>query len=335
MNKKIRWGVLSTSNIAQSALIPAIGKSCNGEVVAIASRDESKAREVAGRLGIPKVFGSYEALIQDPEVDAIYNPLPVAMHAEWSLRCAEAGKPVLCEKPLAANSLEARTMKKEFARRKLLLGEAIMYHFHPLTRQAVALVRSGVVGRVRALHSTFHVNITGGDIRFQKNLGGGGLLDVGSYCVSVMRLLAGEEPDRVAGFNNIGVISQVDETFQGLLHFPSGILGNFSCGLRTFFDCNYEISGSKGRILVDAGAMCAWPGGEFKIRVWSELESPDYREIVVPPANPYVLLVEDFADALLSKRPLTVPVSESIRNLKVIDRLFKGARVFQAPDEMG
>ena len=332
MSKKIRWGVLSTASIAQSALIPAIQQSGNGEVVAIASRDEAKAREVAGRLGIPKVYGSYEALIQDPEVDAIYNPLPIALHAEWSLRCAEAGKPTLCEKPLAANATEARTMKKEFARRKVLLGEAIMYHFHPLTLKAVELVRSGVIGKVRALHSTFHVDIAEGNIRLQKALGGGGLLDVGCYCVSVMRQLAGEEPDRVAGFNNAGAKSGVDETFQGLLHFPSGILGNFSCSLRTFFDCNYEISGSKGRILVDHGAMCAWPGGEFKIKIWSELESPGYREIIIPPANAYVLLVEDFADALLSKRPLTVPISESVRNQKVLDRLFNGARIFQAPE---
>ena len=332
MTKKIRWGILSTAKIAQSSLIPAIRQSSNGEVVAIASRDLVKAREVAGRLEIPKVYGSYEELLQDPEIDAIYNPLPVAMHAEWSLRCAEAGKPTLCEKPLAANSLEARRMKAGFSKRKLQLGEAIMYHFHPLTRQAVELVRSGVIGTVRSIHTTFHVNSGEGDIRFQKALGGGGLLDVGCYCVSIMRLLAGEEPDRVTAFNNVGSKSEVDETFQGLLHFPSGILGNFCCSLRTAFDCNYEISGSKGRILVDTGAMCAWPGGEFKIKVWSELEPSGYREIIVPPANSYVLLVEDFADALLSKRPLTVPLSESIRNQQVLDRLFKAARVFQAPE---
>ena len=331
MTKKIRWGVLSTANIAQSQLIPSIQKSANGTVAAVASRDFSKARECAERLGIPKAYGSYEEMLRDPEIDAVYNPLPVAMHAEWSIRCAEAGKPVLCEKPLAAGASEAIEMKRQFSRRKLLLGEAIMYHFHPLTRQAVEVARSGVVGAIRALHSTFHVCLADGNMRFQNALGGGGLLDVGCYCVSVMRLLAGEEPDRVSGFSNIGKETRVDEGFQGLLHFPSGILGNFSCGLRTHFDCNYEISGARGRILVDQGAMCAWPGGEFKIKIWSELESPGYREITVPPANPYVLLVEDFAGALLEKRPLAVPVTESIRNLKVLDRLRKTARVFEAP----
>lgn len=332
MNNKIRWGILGTGKMAQGRMAKTIQESRNGQVIAIASRDLTKAQECAGRLGIPKVFGSYEALIADSEVDAIYNPLPIAMHAPWSIRCAEAGKPTLCEKPLAANAAEARMMQKVFARRKVPLGEAIMYHYHPLTRRAVELVRSGIIGKVRALHSTFHVSLADSDIRFQKSLGGGGLLDVGCYCVSVMRLLAGEEPDKAVGFNNLGSKSQVDESFQGLLHFPSGILANFSCGLRTFFDCNYEISGSKGRILVDSGAMCAWPDAEFKIKVWSELESPDYREIVIPPANPYLLMVEDFTDAIINKRPLTVPIEESLRNQKLLDRLFKGSRIFTAPE---
>ncbi len=331
MNRKIRWGILSTSHIAQSQVIPAIQASSNGEVVAIASRDVAKARECAARMSIPYALGSYEALLNDARVDAIYNPLPIAMHAEWSIRCAEAGKPTLCEKPLAANAHEAMQMKRAFATHNVLLGEAIMYHFHPLTQQVAKLVRSGVVGTVRALHATFHCTTLGdGNIRFQKALGGGALLDLGCYCVSVMRLLTAEEPDKVTGFCNLGGTSQVDETFQGLLHFPSGALGNFSCSLRTCFDCHYEIAGSQGRLLIDTGGMAAWPGEDFTIKLWSETKSPSYQEIVVSQANPYQLMVEDFADALLHNRPLTVPIDESIRNLQVLDRLMEVCEVFES-----
>ncbi len=322
MSRKIRWGILSTSAIGEKRVIPAMQASRNGVVTAVASRDLQRAQEYAQRLNIPRAYGSYEALIADPEVDAIYNPLPAGLHAEWSIRCAEAGKPVLCEKPLASNAAEARTMVETFEKRGILFAEALMYRHHPLTKRAKELVDSGAVGELRLLRGTFSVNIAKqDDIRFFKELGGGALGDVGSYCVSVMRTLTGQEPTRVRAFGQFGA-GGVDEWLAGVLEFPCGALGYFGCSLRSAFDCSYEVFGSTGRLLVDKGTVPS-KESEATLRLWT---AAGYQEIVIPPADHYQIMVEDFADALIEGRPPYMSPWEGVRNMEVIDRLLASAR---------
>ncbi len=323
MSEKIRWGILSTANIAQSKVIPAIKKSGNGEVLAVASRDPARARAFAEENGIPRAFGSYEGLIADPDVDAVYNPLPNSLHAEWSIRCAEAGKPTLCEKPLAAGADEAQRIVDAFAGRGVPLAEAHMYRFHPLTQRVKRMVDDGAVGELHLVRATFMAMARGGrdNIRFRKGLAGGALRDVGYYCIGIMRLLAGEEPDAGHAFGCIAPGADVDDYLAGLLSFPSGALGHFGCSLRTFFSCSYEVHGSEGRILAPQGVV---PGDEDAaiIHHW---RGDEYEEIRIPPADHYRLMVEDFADALLEGRPPRFPADDAVRTMEVIDRLLASA----------
>lgn len=323
MTDTIRWGILGTADIARKALIPAMNEASNAVAAAVASRDGERARTYADKNGIPVAYGSYDELLADPEIDAVYNPLPVSMHAEWSIRAAEAGKPVLCEKPLCVNGAEARAMRAAFDERGLLLMEAIMFRHHPLTREVARMVAEGYVGELRMVHAQFNADPAGEDnIRLRKETGGGALLDVGCYCTSVMRLLAGAEPADVtaqATYNE----NDVDVGFVGTMLFPRGVVGHLGCGLRTQFDCSYGACGSEGRLLVDWGAMVAWPGEDFVIRRWRGGESD---EVVVPAANHYKLMVEDFGRALLDGTPPVLDIEDSVLNMDAMDRLMAAAR---------
>jgi predicted dehydrogenase len=314
---KIRWGILSTARIAREKVIPAIGASRNGLVAAIASRDAARAADVARMLNIPRAYGSYEELLRDPAIDAIYNPLPTGMHAEWSMRCAAAGKPTLCEKPLASTAAEARTMIAAFAARSVPLAEALMYRFHPLTRRVHTLLADGAVGTPHIIRATFHCAPTrAGNFRFSDGAGGGAVRDLGCYCISVIRHLAGEEPCDVRALGWCAPATGIDECAAGVLRFPTGTLGLFSCSLRSAFDCSYEICGDAGRILVDKGGMVAWPGTAFVIKHW---RGDHYQELEIPPANQYQLMVEDFADALLLQRAPAFALDDTLRIQEIMD----------------
>ena len=318
MADKVRWGIISTANIGRGRVIPAIQQSSNGEVVAVGSRDLAQAQAFANDLNIPRAYGSYEELIADPEVDAIYNPLPNSMHAEWSIKCAEAGKPTLCEKPFASDAPEAQTMTDAFAQRDILFAEAFMYRFHPQTQQVKALVDSGAVGKINVLNATFNFPISDeNNIRLSKPLVGGALMDVGCYCINVMRLLTGEEPQRAQAFARIGDRSQVDETLVGILDFPSGVLGHFDCSVRTSQAHTYEVRGTEGRIRVAEGFVMD-PNREMVIEHW---QGSDYKRITIPPANSYTLMAEDFADALRNNRQPRYAPQDGVENMKVIDML--------------
>ena len=311
---------MGTATIAANALIPAIRQTKSGVVHAVASRNLEKARSFAETHDIPNAFGSYEELLSDPEVDAVYIPLPVSMHAEWSLKAAEAGKPVLCEKPLTANVDDARNMMEVFQAKGLLLSEALMYRYHPLNRKAAEMVKQGAVGKPAEIRSRFMITSPAGDIRRDAGLGGGALLDVGCYCLSVQRFITGEEPLNVKAS---GIIKDgVDVNVSGTLHFPSGVLGSFSCGLNSVFDCSYEVIGSEGRIVVDRGAMCAWPGEAFTIKHWQGEHGDTYEEITIPEANHYVVMVEDFHAALLGEKPMEFPMEDTLRNMELINQVF-------------
>jgi predicted dehydrogenase len=319
--EKIRWGVISTARIGENRVIPAIQASSNGIVAAVASRSLEKAQAFAARLSIPKAYGSYEALLADPDIDAVYNPLPNSEHAAWSIAAAEAGKPTLCEKPLARDAAEAQMMVEAFAARGLLFAEAFMYRFHPQHAAARRIIAEGGIGAPQIISASFTFTVRSElDIRLRADLAGGALMDVGCYCVSAMRLLTGEEPAHAAAVARFGA-SGVDEAIAGALIFPSGVVGHFDAGVRASRLHMYEVRGTEGRILVDAAFV---PHGlTTTVRHW---HGDDYVEHSHPPVDQYRLMVEDFADALLHKRPPAYPPSDAVANMRVLDQLIASAR---------
>ncbi len=323
MDKTVRWGIISTADIGAKRVIPAIHHSQNGEVAAVASRDLGRARAFARANDIPTAYGSYEELLADPDIDAVYNPLPNHLHAEWSIRAAEAGKATLCEKPFASDAAEAQGMADTFAERGVLLAEAFMYRFHPRTRRIKELIDGGAIGDVHMIHAAFSFDIDDeDDICLKSEMAGGALMDVGCYCINVMRFVTGEEPDRASAQAEFGARSGVDERLVGALGFPSSVLGVFDCSVRTPDRQMVEIRGAKGRIAVDlafvppedeAATFQLWRGKKVEI-------------IAVPVTDQYQLMVEDFADALLNDRPPRFPPQDGVANMRVVDRLLASAR---------
>jgi predicted dehydrogenase len=317
MTDRIRWGILSTATIARNALIPAIQASRNGEVVAIASRSYDKAREVAEAHGIPRAYGSYEDLLADPNVDAIYNPLPNDLHAEWSIKAADAGKPVLCEKPLTANAAEARRMVDHFAAKKLLLSEAFMYRHHPQTQRVRQLVDDGAIGELRVIEANYSYFMSNpNDITQFKERAGGGLMDVGCYPVSLMRLMTGEEPSKIASFGTLNTYG-VDAQVAAVLQFPSGVVGHMDCGIYTYGRKDYELRGSEGRITVDDPFVIPRDRATT-IHLW---RGDSYEPVTVPPAAEYQLMVEDFGDSLLLGKPPLFPAEDGVHMMQALDTL--------------
>lgn len=319
---KLRWGVLSTANIARGAVIPAIHASRNGEVVAVASRDEERAKELAAANRIARSYGSYEALLDAEDVDAVYVALPNSLHREWSIRAAEAEKHVLCEKPLALDAAECEEMDASARAHGVKLLEAFMYRFHPRTERVQALVRDGVVGPLRSLQASFTFRLRStDDIRLKSELGGGALMDVGCYCVNVARTLAGGEPaevQAVAHWADTGVDAQL----AGTLRFEDGLLAQFDCALTLERRESYVAAGTDGYLSV-ASAFLPGKGEttieEIRGRAGTTLHS-------VPGADEYQLMVEHFADAVLHDRPLRYEASEAAGNMRTIEALYRSAR---------
>ncbi len=324
MADTVKWGILSTAKHGQGAMIPAIKESSNGEVTAICSRNIETAQKVADEFGIPKAYGSYEELLADPGIDAVYNPLPTSLHADWAIKCAEAGKACLTEKPMALNAGEVEKMIQAFKDKDLLLSESLMFRYHPLIRKIRDLINEGGIGDVKSVYSQFNVMLSDdpNNIRYRKETGGGSLLDVGCYCVSVLRMMAGEEPSEVKAVADISE-NGIDTGLTGVMKFPSGAVGHFGSHLTVQFDCWCGASGTKGKVLADWGAMCAWPGEEFILKYW---HGDEYEEISTPAGNAYTLIVEDFGKALLEKREMQhVSLEDTQNNMKAIDALLESA----------
>lgn len=322
MANPVRWGILSTANIAQGAVIPAIHQSKNGVVAAVASRDLEKGKAYAAANHIPRVFGSYEAMLADPDIDAIYNPLPNSLHAEWSMKAADAGKAVLCEKPLTVTVAEARQMVDHFKARGVQLAEAAMYRFHPQTERVLQMVKDGAVGKVVQIASVFTVGLPDpGNIRFVKELGGGGILDLGFYPADFMRLVAGDPLSWAASgrLNDSGA----DVSASITMGYANGITGVFVCDFLSYFTQTVDIVGTEGRIY--AGVAYNIPASKpstiqhWRGHWWNDTTT--YEEITIAPANAYTLMVEDFSDALISGRPPRFPVEDSVRGMETLEKL--------------
>jgi len=314
-NDRLTWGILGTGRIAASVL-GAIRATSNGTVHAIASRDPERAAAFATQHAVPVTHASYQDLVGDPAIDIVYIPLPVSEHAPWALRAIQSGKAVLVEKPFAMSAAEAQSVFSAAAAAKIMVGEAMMYRFHPLTQRARSLIRDGAVGEARVVRSTFCVDIKDrADIRWNPKTGGGAMRDLGCYCIDVSRHLLGCEPEAGQGVavEQLGV----DASFAASLRFP-GAVASFAITLDSTFECSYEVIGSTGRIRVDHGGMVAWPGGEFAITIW---DKQGRREEAIPPANHYQLMAEAFAAQVRDGVPYPISAADTLANHRWMDAL--------------
>jgi len=324
MNQKIRWGVLGWARIARNEVIPALQRSSNGLLQAVASRSEAKLAECRAALNPPALHNSYEALLADPTVDAIYNPLPNALHKEWTIGAAEAGKHVLCEKPVALNAAEAREMIAACRANGVVFMEAFMYRYSARTAKVVELLRSGVLGEIKFIHSQFRFLLNRpGDVRREAGLGGGSLYDVGCYPVNFTGLVvdtvtssapgAGPQPEGVQVARTD--VNGVDEQFSALLRYPGGITASLHSGFNAQTRILSEIVGTKGALEIPTTFL----GNAGNLTLLSGTERT---EIPVPESDRYRLQAEDFADAILKKRPPLLTPQETLRNMELIDRLY-------------
>jgi predicted dehydrogenase len=321
----LRWGVLSTANIGLRKVIPGIQKADRCEVLAIASRDREHARAAAERLGIPKAHGSYEDLLADDEVDAVYIPLPNHLHAEWTIASARAGKHVLCEKPLAMNAAEAQTMVDACSSAGVRLMEAFMYRLHPSWQAVREVVASGRIGRLRVVQSWFsYFNDDPANIRNILEFGGGALMDVGCYSVNLSRMLFGREPDRVEASVTRDPEMGVDVVTSAILGFGDDV-ATFTCSTRTESDQRVHVYGTQGRISVGIPFNIP-PDLPTRVFVTSGGDppvNPATRTLTFEPADQYTIQAERFARAVLDDEPTPIPPEDSVANMRVIEAIFE------------
>lgn len=323
-NRKIRWGVLGYARIARESLIPAIIRSTNSEFHAIASREESKLAECQARYAVAQSHRGYEELLRDPTVDAVYIPLPNSLHREWTIRAAEHGKHVLCEKPLALNASEAREMIAACASHGVLLMEAFMYRYTDRTRQVREVLRSGVLGEIKQVSSTFRFPLANpASIKLKPELGGGALYDVGCYPVNFIGMVADEAARATVRPESVSVecdrTGGIDMNFSALLKYPGGLLAAAHCGFNAHKRICSEITGTKG--VLEVPETFFDPAGTLALTLGDER-----REIPVAASDRYRFEVEDFADAIIHRRAPHFALSETLRNMEVIDRLFAAMR---------
>jgi predicted dehydrogenase len=326
MNRKVRWGVLGAANIAVEKVIPAMQRGEWCEIAAIASRDADKAEQAAGDRDIPKAYGSYEDLLGDPEVEAIYNPLPNHLHVPWSIRAAEAGKHVLCEKPVALDASQARKLFEAQARTGVKIGEAFMVRTHPQWLRARELVRAGRIGELRSILGFFsYFNRDAANIRNVHAWGGGGLMDIGCYPINTSRFIFGEEPRRVMALLERDPEMQVDRLTSGMLDFPSG-QSVFTCSTQLVPYQRMQLFGTAGRIEIEIpfNAPNHRPCRIF-VDDGSDLFGAGVETESFPVCDQYTIQGDLFSRAIRGEGEVPVPLEDAIRNMAVIDALVKSA----------
>jgi predicted dehydrogenase len=321
--RKIRWGVLSTARIGIAKVIPGMQQGASCDVTAIASRDIGRAREAAARLAIPKAYGNYEDLLGDPDIDAVYIPLPNHLHAPWTIAAARSGKHVLCEKPLALGSAEAAEMVDACRQAKVRLMEAFMYRLHPQWVKIREILESGRLGRLTAIQSFFSYKLLDPkNIRNIPEYGGGSLMDIGCYCVNLSRMLFGQEPRRVRGslYRDPGL--GVDILSSGILEFEAGH-STFTCATQAEPHQRVLIIGTEGRLQVETPFNIPpdYPtrlhltiGGTFS-------QAGETEVLVVPAADKFTIQGDLFSQAILKKRPVPIPPQDAIANMQVMEEL--------------
>jgi predicted dehydrogenase len=327
MANKVRWGVLSTAAIGLKKVLPAMQKGEWSEVTAIASRDLPKAQQSAGPLGIRKAYGSYEELLADPEIEAIYNPLPNQLHVPWSIKAAEAGKHVLCEKPISLTVAEAKSLLEVEQKTGVKIGEAFMVRTHPQWVRTRELIASGRIGQLRSILGAFsYFNTDPSNIRNIAEYGGGGMMDIGCYPINTSRFLFGEEPLRVSGVLENDPDFHTDRLSSAILEFPSGH-AVFTCSTQMVPYQRMQILGTKGRI-------------EIEIPFNAPIDRPcrifvdDGRDLFgggvsvesFPTCDQYTIQGDAFSRAIREGTAVPVPLTDAVKNMAVIEAVFRAAR---------
>jgi predicted dehydrogenase len=326
MVNRIRWGILGAAKIAVTKVIPAMQAGTYSEIVAIASRDLEKARRTARDLDIPKFYGSYEELLADAEIDAIYNPLPNNLHVPWTIKAAEAGKHVLCEKPIASTTEEARKLIETRDRAGVKIQEAFMVRSHPQWLAVRDLIEKNRVGKLQAINGFFsYFNDDAANIRNNLETGGGALLDIGCYCINISRFIFGEEPRKVSALIRRDAESNVDKLTSAILDFPS-CQSTFTCGTQLVPYQRMQFFGTKGRVEVEIPFNIPFdqPTKIF-VDEAGDLFGANVETIEVPAVNQYTIQGDLFSRAILENSEQVIALEDSAKNMSVIEAVFRAA----------
>ncbi len=326
MIEKVRWGVLGAAKIAVEKVIPAMQKGEWSSVVGVASRDAGRAARVAGGLGVAKSYGSYEELLADPDIEAVYNPLPNHLHVPWTLKAAEAGKHVLCEKPVAMSAAEARSLIEARDRRGVKIQEAFMVRTHPQWLAAREVVRSGRVGELRSVEAFFsYFNRDPSNIRNIPAAGGGALMDIGCYPVQISRFVYGAEPRRVFAFVERDPLMQTDRLTSAVLDFERGRAA-FTCSTQLVAHQRVELIGTRGRVEVEV-PFNAPPDRPTRVRVddGSAPGGANAETLEFGPCDQYTIQGDLFSRAVREGTEQPIPLEDAVNNMAVIDALFRSA----------
>ena len=312
----VRFGILSTAHINR-LVIPGAHASEKVELIAVASREQSRAQEYAREWEIERAYGSYDALLEDPDVEAVYISLPNTLHCEWSIRAVEAGKHVLCEKPLSRHAADVEQAFDAAERAGRLLTEAFMYLHNPQTKRLVELVRGGAIGELRVVRSAFSYSLYDAEnIRLRTDVEGGSLMDVGCYCVSGSRLLAGE-PEAVLGRAYTGPTG-TDWVFAGTMSFPGDVIALFDCGTCLPERDELEAIGTEGSLFLDDPWHCRTPVIELR-------RDDEVERIELDPADSYRLELENLSDAIRGEKPLLLGREDAVAQARALEALHRSA----------
>jgi len=331
MAGKLRWGILGTGNIAKQ-FVTGLLLSRHGTPAAVGSRVGESAREFSRQCGIGRAHGSYQALIDDPEIDAIYNALPNSLHCQWSVAAMKAGKHVLCEKPLAMNVAETEQMLAASQQTGKLLMEAFMYRCHPLTAAVAETVKSGAIGDLKLIRTSFcyRTRKIDGNVRYVRELGGGGLMDIGCYCIDFARYFAGAEPTTVHAVGTLHE-SGVDDLVSATMLFPNGVVSNFTCGMSVQADNTAHLCGSEGYIEIPVPWKPPAHAAKYIVTRGIPPRMDNSPLTPVPPPRDmrtvdaggdiYAVEADDFASAILEGKPLRVRPEDSLANMRILDQM--------------
>lgn len=331
MNKPVNWGVISTAKIGRVHVIPAMMKSADVNMMAVASRNLSSAEGYAKELGIPKAYGSYEELLADPEIDAVYNPLPNHLHVPVSIQAMEAGKHVLCEKPISMDAAEAEQLIEVSKRTGKIIEEAFMVRQNPQWLRVVELVKSGAIGELRAIQGMFsYFNDDPANIRNMADIGGGGIYDIGCYLITTSRMVAGEEPNKLAAVIDRDPVMKTDRLVSAIMTFPSGVQASWTCSTQMALRQRMNFIGTTGRIEVEIPFNAP---NDRPCRIFIDDGQDNFGTGIkteeFPANDQYTIQGELFSKAIRDGGPVTVSLENSIANMRVIDAVFEAGKTGQ------
>jgi predicted dehydrogenase len=326
MSRKVRWGVLGVASIAVRRAVPGMQEGRWSEITAISSRDKNRAEEAARKLGIPKFFGSYAELLADNEIDAVYNPLPHHLHVPWSIQAAEAGKHVLCEKPISTTVADAQELLRVRDRTGVKIGEAFMVRTHPRWLRTRELIRSGRIGQLRLISGLFsYFNRDPANIRNIQSLGGGALLDMGCYPITLSRFIFHEEPRRVLGMIERDPETETDRLTSVILDFPSG-QSTFTCSTQIVHFQRMQLLGTGGRIEIQFPINVPQVQSS-QILIDDGKAAPDsITTETFAYCDQFTVQGDLFSKAIIENGEVPVPLEDSIRNMAVIEAVFRSAK---------